>query len=311
MDTCIICRIAKKDSDFSLEHIIPQYLGGTLETKSVCRSCNNTLGTKVDSVLIGFLPIKHARYKHGLSDTHSIEGEVTLVDSGRKGVAAFDDKTGTIQIKSDHVDIKVDKDKNTITAHGSNEQAIKKALDKKMQRMGLTPTGEETTTHKETSGTVKREDKIDTHALSMFIFKISLEAIHKYQKAYYFSENEIEKIRAYLDNYLSNNVIDEELLKTIHCQIELQEIDLNKDIYNKLQLPVVDCISCVVLETAGHLFVMINIFDVLHTCLRIKLDDPLPLNSLTTGRIYVRNFASNDVFEGSHHEWLLNAQRNS
>jgi len=311
METCIICKNAKKDSEFSIEHVIPQYLGGTLEIKSVCRSCNNTLGTKVDSVLIGFLPIKHAIYINELTDKHPLEGEVTLADSGRKGVAVFDDKTGTIQTKSDHVDIKIDKDNNTITAHGSNEQAIKRALNKKMRRMGLTPTGEKTTTHKETSGTVKSENRMDMHALSMFIFKISLEAIHKYQKAYYFSENDIEKIRAYLDNYLRNNVINEELLKTIHCQIEFQEIDLNKDIYNKLQLPVVDCISCVVWETAGHLFVMINIFNVLHTCLKIKLDDPLPSELLTRGRIYIRNFALNYTFEGSYHEWLLNVQRNT
>ncbi|WP_219907783.1 HNH endonuclease [Pandoraea apista] len=51
---CIYCREAKNADDFSLEHIIPQFLGGTyapdeFKTRDVCKRCNNDLGLFVDA----------------------------------------------------------------------------------------------------------------------------------------------------------------------------------------------------------------------------------------------------------------------
>lgn len=54
MRTCIYCRKEKTDEDFSLEHVIPQCLGGSLapdelKTRDVCEKCNNDLGLFVDA----------------------------------------------------------------------------------------------------------------------------------------------------------------------------------------------------------------------------------------------------------------------
>ncbi|MFA5016764.1 MAG: HNH endonuclease [Methylobacter sp.] len=54
MHTCIYCRKEKTDEDFSLEHVIPQCLGGALapdelKTRDVCEKCNNDLGLFVDA----------------------------------------------------------------------------------------------------------------------------------------------------------------------------------------------------------------------------------------------------------------------
>ena len=53
MKKCIYCREAKEDVEFSLEHIIPKFLGGEyapdeFKTKNVCKRCNNNLGFFVD-----------------------------------------------------------------------------------------------------------------------------------------------------------------------------------------------------------------------------------------------------------------------
>jgi len=54
MKNCIYCRKDKDEKDFSLEHIIPQFLGGAhapdfLKTRNVCKTCNNNLGLFVDA----------------------------------------------------------------------------------------------------------------------------------------------------------------------------------------------------------------------------------------------------------------------
>ena len=54
MKNCIYCRNDKDEKEFTLEHIIPQFLGGAhapefLKTRDVCKTCNNNLGLFVDA----------------------------------------------------------------------------------------------------------------------------------------------------------------------------------------------------------------------------------------------------------------------
>ncbi len=54
MKKCIYCKQDKKEGCFSLEHIIPQFLGGAqapdyLKTRNVCKTCNSNLGLFVDA----------------------------------------------------------------------------------------------------------------------------------------------------------------------------------------------------------------------------------------------------------------------
>jgi hypothetical protein len=52
---CIACERNKAESDFSLEHILPQAMGGgalcsdLFKTRAVCRTCNSTMGIFVDA----------------------------------------------------------------------------------------------------------------------------------------------------------------------------------------------------------------------------------------------------------------------
>ncbi|BCK29735.1 hypothetical protein VCSRO77_3150 [Vibrio cholerae] len=54
MKECIYCRQKKDASEFSLEHVLPQFIGGAaapdfLKTRQVCEKCNNNLGLFVDA----------------------------------------------------------------------------------------------------------------------------------------------------------------------------------------------------------------------------------------------------------------------
>lgn len=54
MRQCIYCRKEKDETDFTLEHIIPQFLGGAyapdcFKVRNVCGPCNNNLGLFVDA----------------------------------------------------------------------------------------------------------------------------------------------------------------------------------------------------------------------------------------------------------------------
>ena len=42
METCIICTLEKKLTD---EHIIPEFMGGGLVVKNVCKECNSKMGS--------------------------------------------------------------------------------------------------------------------------------------------------------------------------------------------------------------------------------------------------------------------------
>lgn len=54
MKTCIYCKKTKEEDEFTLEHVISQFLGGAqapdrLKTRDVCRACNSNLGLFVDA----------------------------------------------------------------------------------------------------------------------------------------------------------------------------------------------------------------------------------------------------------------------
>jgi hypothetical protein len=52
---CIICEQDKDVSQFSVEHVIPEAIGGVLTIDNVCKECNSHLGTEVDIHLINHL----------------------------------------------------------------------------------------------------------------------------------------------------------------------------------------------------------------------------------------------------------------
>jgi len=73
--TCIYCGLEKPVSEFSLEHIFPDSLGGALcnerfKTNSVCQRCNSICGIWVDAPVI----------KNWFSNNYKFDSELEFVD---------------------------------------------------------------------------------------------------------------------------------------------------------------------------------------------------------------------------------------
>ena len=52
MKKCIICKKTKNDNEFNKEHVIPEFIGGSLTINNVCETCNSKLGEEIDSKLL-------------------------------------------------------------------------------------------------------------------------------------------------------------------------------------------------------------------------------------------------------------------
>ncbi len=65
-NTCIIC--GEPFSDRSVEHVLPDALGGNKTILSVCRKCNSLLGEKVDCLLTEDTAIRFLRAKFGIKN---------------------------------------------------------------------------------------------------------------------------------------------------------------------------------------------------------------------------------------------------
>jgi hypothetical protein len=61
---CIFCL---QERSPSIEHVFPLAIGGKLTTDRVCQSCNSMLGSRVDSALSDFFPVRQRRAELGLA----------------------------------------------------------------------------------------------------------------------------------------------------------------------------------------------------------------------------------------------------
>jgi hypothetical protein len=64
MMRCIFCL---QERTPSVEHVFPLSIGGRLTTDRVCQQCNSTLGSRVDSALSDFLPVRQRRAELALA----------------------------------------------------------------------------------------------------------------------------------------------------------------------------------------------------------------------------------------------------
>lgn len=94
MSKCIICRIRKANSK---EHIIPEFLGGTLSRKILCSNCNSIIGHEIESKLERSKYFKAIRYKHKITGKnrtvpYPFSGIYNTIEGAGK-VRVIDEKT--------------------------------------------------------------------------------------------------------------------------------------------------------------------------------------------------------------------------
>jgi len=103
---CIFCLEEKPESE---EHVFPLAIGGSLVTDRVCRECNSFLGSKIDTGLTDFAPIRWKRGEFGLagnsgtppSPFNILDGEAKLIDDpDRRLKVRYNPETEQLDIES-------------------------------------------------------------------------------------------------------------------------------------------------------------------------------------------------------------------
>src|SRR5271170_5389777 len=104
----MICIFCIEEHPPSLEHVFPLAIGGTIATDRLCAKCNSTLGSRVDSALSDFFPIRMRRANLNLAGYggkppawHELfHGEAKLVGSEANRVRiAFDKASGQLDTR--------------------------------------------------------------------------------------------------------------------------------------------------------------------------------------------------------------------
>lgn len=83
MESCIICigeNPITEDNPLTDEHIIPEFIGGSLVKKNVCKTCNSKMGTGFEGALANSLFYKFPRFIHDIKGKkRSLENPFTGV----------------------------------------------------------------------------------------------------------------------------------------------------------------------------------------------------------------------------------------
>ncbi|WP_265589650.1 HNH endonuclease [Gluconobacter cadivus] len=140
----------------SEEHVFPLAIGGTVTTDRVCKTCNSTLGSRVDAALSNFFPIKMRRAKLNLAgNSGSVPvwyemflGKAQLIGQTADQVhITFDKERGqldTRQLKHVIESVMPDGKKGLqITLDKRDQDQIPKIINRERRRHGLPPLPEQ------------------------------------------------------------------------------------------------------------------------------------------------------------------------
>ncbi|TGP48672.1 HNH endonuclease [bacterium M00.F.Ca.ET.230.01.1.1] len=221
-NTCIICRKNNLDAIPSLEHVIPESLGGNYCITSVCEKCNNDLGKSADSVLVNhkfsdFFRLENKIKGKGKALPNPFEGIFTtpsnpdlkyqtiLLDEGKNLEMKLLPSPKIFKNENDEIST------IEITVDAKDEKEIDKILEKIIKRNNL----ENMTVNKEISTVIQERNlpfqgkfSIDTFNFRMGLLKIAYEFMVDTYPEYF--PNEDAKL---ISEILLNN--DYEKLKAI------------------------------------------------------------------------------------------------
>ena len=143
-ETCIIC--GRETDDMSIEHIIPDAIGGRAKIRCVCKMCNSKLGDRVDYPLIQddaakmycmYLGIKN-RDRKAITitdfDIRNENGEKMHIKRGDgKEMPFYYDGTQNPEVSF----TKLDSGGYRFTGSGSDYQSLYSAAKRKAKKMGI------------------------------------------------------------------------------------------------------------------------------------------------------------------------------
>lgn len=140
MKSCIICineNPITNDNPLTVEHIIPEFIGGSLAEKNVCKSCNSKMGAGFEGTLANSLFYKIPRFIHDITGKkRSLENPFTGVyehdEIGRIRINENGDLTVIPNVQVEKIDggfaINMSIDR-------SEFESVKPLLEKKISRI--------------------------------------------------------------------------------------------------------------------------------------------------------------------------------
>lgn len=153
---CIFCLLEKPPS---IEHVIPQSIGGTATTERVCKECNSFLGSRIDAPLIDFLPIQHRRAELGLASySGKVPNQLAMLVGGAQEMIGVDGEVRRVQARIDPVTGMIDhrilhhskdielpdgKKAKQISVDARDKDEIPKIITRERKRHGLPPLTDE------------------------------------------------------------------------------------------------------------------------------------------------------------------------
>ncbi len=93
----IACAVGRHDGPPSIEHIIPEAVGGVLKTRCVCETCNNNECAKIDAALADDPIVLLHRFKYKTPGWETVKDKVLgrgTMEDGTKVVVRFDEAEG-------------------------------------------------------------------------------------------------------------------------------------------------------------------------------------------------------------------------
>ncbi|WP_444938502.1 HNH endonuclease [Microbulbifer sp. JMSA002] len=239
METCIIClneNPITEENPLTDEHIIPEFMGGSLVKKNVCKKCNSKMGTGFEGALANSLFYKLPRFLHGIKGKkRALESPFTGVydheEIGRFRVNENGDLTVIPDIKIEPLDdgftvnISIDKSEfgeakphlekkisRYLKSQGRevDKRKISESIDKLLEEVKPK--------HNEVDGPeIKGQIEIDIHAQIMLYTKIAFELAVYHFGSEYLDDPVADKLR----NMLKTQIPD----KTLRGQFPANKAD--------------------------------------------------------------------------------------
>jgi hypothetical protein len=146
---CIFCLLERPPS---LEHVFPLAIGGRLTIDRVCHSCNSMLGSRVDSALSDFFPIRQRRAELGLAGNSAtaptpfemLLGVATLASQPERRIETrYNPTTGKLDHRLLHhaADIVMPDGKKVrqISIDARDKDQVPKIIQRERKRHGMPP----------------------------------------------------------------------------------------------------------------------------------------------------------------------------
>jgi hypothetical protein len=230
MPICIIC---KSEKELTSEHVFPEFMGGGLEVRNVCKTCNSNMGTGFEQRLSSNFITKSHRFKHDIkgksvipfpfSDTYSDDSTNIKFNMERDGtinskpaISLTENDNGiSINLLIDNKEVNqakpiiIKKITRYLKSKGSdlNKEEIAKKVDKLLENNDFK---DNTINQPE----IEINIEVDFNDLELLHIKIAYELA-----CYHFGEKYIEDSVA---NELRLSLYNQKVKESVHIQMPME-----------------------------------------------------------------------------------------